>query len=85
MDNIGQQWTTMDNNGQQSAVLHESLMPFFVHSVYAYKRFFIFSNKRLEDTQAGYTGMGWKSLKASLILVLKTLSKSGDNKSTERC
>ena len=24
----GQQWITMDNNGQQSAVLHASLMPF---------------------------------------------------------
>ena len=30
MGNIGQQWTTMDSNGQQSAVLHASVMPFLL-------------------------------------------------------
>ena len=33
MDNNGQQWITMVNNGQQSAVLHASLMP-FLYNVY---------------------------------------------------
>ena len=33
MDNKNrQQWTTMDNDGQQSAVLHASVMPFFLKS-----------------------------------------------------
>ena len=29
-NNNGQKWITMDNNGEQSTVLHASMMPFFV-------------------------------------------------------
>ena len=36
---MGQQWTTMDSNGQQSAVLHASVMPFLSNVSNSYHKF----------------------------------------------